>query len=261
MEEGLAAEPFSAYGTSHQVVLVLLIVGAVALAWVGRAYRDSATAERVGKVLAVVTLMFTVPLQVYLFTPGSFEIGRTLPLQLCDLAWIVSAYGLWTHRDWAVALTYYWGLTLTTQAIITPDLTANFPDIGFFLYWGMHLLIVWGAIYLTWGLGLTPDWRGYRTAIVVTAAWAVTVFAFNLVADTNYGYLNAKPAAASILDLLGPWPWYVLAEIAIVTVVWALVTWPWVALAAKQGAGSAKPGRLRPHRRATRGQTPTQPAG
>ncbi len=240
MQPGLTAEGFTAYGASHQAVVVLLLVGAVALVWVGRAYRGSDTADRIGKTLAVATLVFTVPLQLRYLSPGAFELDRTLPLQLCDLSWIVSSYALWTHRPWAVALTYYWGLTLTTQAIITPDLSVNFPDVGFILFWGMHVLIVWAAIYLTWGLGLAPDWRGYRTAIVATSIWAVSVFTFNLVADTNYGYLNAKPAAASILDLLGDWPWYVLAEIAIVSVVWALMTWPWVARAAKHEYGSAQ---------------------
>lgn len=259
--QDMAAERFSAYGTSHQVVIVLLVVGAVALVWFGRARRGTGSTERVGKMLAVATLAFTLPAQVLYLTPGSFDLERTLPLQLCDLAWMVSAYALWTHRRWAVALTYYWGLTLTTQAVATPDLTVNFPDRGFIVFWGMHLLVVWAAIYLTWGLGLTPDWRSYRTAIFATAVWAVTVFAFNFVADTNYGYLNAKPAAASILDLLGPWPWYVLAEIAIISTVWALLTWPWVALAAKRDTESAKSSRLRPPRRRTTGETPTQPAG
>jgi uncharacterized membrane protein YwaF len=30
-----------------------------------------------------------------------------------------------------------------------------------------------------------------------------------------------------MLDFLGPWPFYVLAEVAIVGAVWALMTWPW----------------------------------
>jgi len=30
------------------------------------------------------------------------------------------------------------------------------------------------------------------------------------------------------LDVLGPWPVYLLAEITIVLIVWALMTWPWV---------------------------------
>ena len=32
---------------------------------------------------------------------------------------------------------------------------------------------------------------------------------------------------ASLLNFLGPWPFYVLAEVVIVGAVWALMTWPW----------------------------------
>lgn len=88
-------------------------------------------------------------------------------------------------------------------------------------------VLVWAAVYLVWALGLGPDWRRYRVALAVTATWALTVYALNVVAGTNYGYLNAKPIAASALDLLGPWPWYVLNEIVIVAALWALITWPW----------------------------------
>ena len=97
----------------------------------------------------------------------------------------------------------------------------------FLLYWGMHLIIVWAAVYLVWGRGVTPIWHTYRVAVAATATWAVTIYAFNVVVGTNYGYLSAKPNAASILDVLGPWPGYVLAEIAIIIAVWALATWPW----------------------------------
>ena len=41
----------------------------------------------------------------------------------------------------------------------------------------------------------------------------------------------------TILDYLGPWPWYVLAEMSIVLVAWALLTLPWVRKRADSGAG------------------------
>lgn len=242
----LAADRFTAYGTSHQVVIALLVAGAVVLVMAGRSHRHQPADRLIGRALAGALLAITVPLQLLYFTPGYFSLERTLPLQLCDLAWMVAAYALWTRRRWAVSLTYYWGLTLTTQAVLTPDLAAEFPDPVFLLFWAMHLLVVWAAVYLTWGAGLTPDWRSYRTALLVTAVWAVTMFGFNALAGTNYGYLNAKPPSASILDLLGPWPWYVLAESVVIVAVWALVTWPWVAAARRRhGPAGAR------HRRQT----------
>ena len=36
---------------------------------------------------------------------------------------------------------------------------------------------------------------------------------FDLATDTNYGFLVHKPSTASLLDYLGPWPVYVVAEI------------------------------------------------
>jgi hypothetical integral membrane protein (TIGR02206 family) len=227
MQLAADADRFTAYGTSHQVALAVLLAGIVVIVLFGRRQRGTPLAERLGRVFAVAVLAVTLPLQVLYFTPGYWDLQKTLPLQLCDLASMVAVYALWTRRRWAAAVTYFWGLTLTSQAMLTPDLAADFPDPVFLLFWAMHLLVVWAAVYVVWGLGLAPTWRTYGVAVAVTAVWAVTVFTFNVLAGTNYGYLNGKPAARSALDLLGPWPWYVLAEIAIVAVFWALITWPW----------------------------------
>ena len=32
---------------------------------------------------------------------------------------------------------------------------------------------------------------------------------------------------ASLLELLGDWPWYLLVAFAVAAAVWALITWPW----------------------------------
>lgn len=97
----------------------------------------------------------------------------------------------------------------------------------------MHLLIIWAAVYLIWGLRVRPTWRTYATSVGITLVWMVSVFAFNLAVGTNYGFVNRKPSTASGLDLLPEWPWYVLIEIVVVASVWALMTWPWT----RSGAG------------------------
>ncbi len=74
---------------------------------------------------------------------------------------------------------------------------------------------------------MRPDWHDYRFAVLVTVVWAVGTMTFNAIAGTDYGFLNEKPATASLLDLMGPWPVYVLVAGALVAGVWALMTWPW----------------------------------
>lgn len=213
------------YGAAHLVMLTVFGAGVPAAVLLGRLVRPRAS-RTVSRALALLLLAAAVPSQI-LDIATRFEMGVSLPLHLSDLAWMAAAVALWTGRRSAVALTYFWGLVLTTQAIITPSLGEDFPDPRFFAFWALHLLVVWSAVYLVWGLGLTPRWREYRIVLVVTLGWAVGAYAFNVAAGTNYGYLVRKPGSGSVLDLLGPWPVYVVAEIAIVAVVWALMTWPW----------------------------------
>ena len=220
-----ATRQFSAYGPSHWTVLVVFAIGSAALVWIGRRQTES-QARLLGRVLGALTMaIFGVALLYKLVQP---TIADSVPLQLCDVAELTAAYALWSQRKWAFALTYYWGLPLSSQALITPDLNApDFPSHSFVTFFALHLLIVWAAIYLTWGYGMRPGWRSYRFAVITTLAWGTFTFIFNTIAGTDYGFLNRKPVNGSFLDLLGPWPTYVVAEVIIVGVVWALMTWPW----------------------------------
>jgi hypothetical integral membrane protein (TIGR02206 family) len=225
-----AQREFTAYGPSHLIVLAIFAVGAVLLVWIGRRQTES-QARLLGRVLAVlIVAAFVVALGYKLVHP---HLDTSVPLQLCDLAELAAAYALWSQRHWAFVLAYYWGLVLSSQALITPDVgtaeegAPDFPHHLFITFFTLHVLVVWAAIYLTWGQRNRPTWRDYRFAIIVTLVWAAFTFTFNAITGTNYGYLNRKPPTASLLDVLGPWPFYLLTEVAIVLIVWALMTWPW----------------------------------
>ncbi|MGH3888911.1 MAG: TIGR02206 family membrane protein [Pseudonocardiaceae bacterium] len=228
MDPLLAARQFVAFGLSHGVVVMVLAVVAAALVVVGRRYRGTPTELPLSRAFAVVFAAFLVPVEVYWLLPGQSGIAHSLPLQLCDLAAMATVWALWSHSPTAFALTYFWGLTLTSQAFLSPELNSpDFPSLEFLSFFGMHSLVLSAAIYLTWGVGLRPDWRSYRIALLVTIGWAVVMFAVNHVLGTNYGFLNAKPLASSLLDLLGPWPWYLLSALLLVATCWALITYPW----------------------------------
>ena len=206
----------------------MFVIGAALLVWLGR-QQTEAKARVFGRVLGALTAAIYAAVLIYSFIPPS---RYSLPLQLTDLATTAGAYALWSQRHWACALTYYWGLVLSVQALISPVLKSpDFPDYRFLAFWAIHLLVVWAAVYLTWGRGFRPTWRSYRLVIAVTVAWAAITLTFNSIAGTNYGFLNRKPETPSLLDLFGPWPVYVLTASVLLLIVWALMTWPWERIA------------------------------
>jgi hypothetical integral membrane protein (TIGR02206 family) len=223
----LTDKEFTAFTGEHFVLLGLLVVGAVLLGRLAVRLRGRPEESRFRLGFAVLIPLFTVPMQVLQLLPGDFTLGTSLPLQLCDLSWMVAVYALWTRHELATALLYFWALTLDVQAAVTPSLGQSFPDPRYFMFWGMHFLTMWAAVYLVCSVG-GPTWRGYRFTIAVTAVWAAAVLGFNALTGTNYGYLSRKPETSSMLDLLGPWPAYVGVEVLILSAVWAVMTWPWV---------------------------------
>jgi hypothetical integral membrane protein (TIGR02206 family) len=227
-------QPFSA---EHWVLIAGFLVVCAVLALLGRAQRGTGADVRFRRGFALLIPCFTVPMQVLQLLPGEYDLGRSLPLQVCDLAWVAAVAALWTRHWAALALVYFWGLTLTVQGILTPSLEQAFPDPRFFMFWGMHFLTVWAAVYLTFGLRTPIGWRGFRFTVAVTLAWAVVAMVFNALTGTNYGYLNRKPSVGTLLDVMGPWPGYVVVEIVLVTAGWALMTWPWTR--ARGGAAAA----------------------
>lgn len=221
-----AQRQFSAYGPSYWGVIAVFVVGAVLLVWLGRRQTD-AQARLFGRVVGALTAAIYASVLVYSLIPPSLQ--WSVPLRLTDLATVAAAYALWAQRQWAFVLTYYWGLVLSVQALISPVLKSpDFPHYEFLAFWAIHLLVVWAAIYLTWGRGMRPNWGSYRFVVVVTAVWAAVTFVFNRIAGTNYGFLNGKPVTASLLDVLGPWPVYIFTASTLILVTWALMTWPWV---------------------------------
>jgi hypothetical integral membrane protein (TIGR02206 family) len=128
----------------------------------------------------------------------------------------VAIAALWRPRPGVLTeLTWFLGLTATLQALLTPDLGDTFPDILYFTYFVTHGGAILAACLLVLGLRHVPRrgaaWRVYG----LTAAFAAVAAAGCIATGGNYMFLRHKPSSGSILDPLGPWPWYVLAAAAL----------------------------------------------
>ena len=194
------------------------------------------------KVLAAVLVVDEVSWWVYLLlggVPGSL-LAQSLPLQLCDVAIFVAAAALWTRWPLAVEVTYFWGLAGTIQALFTPDLPQHFPSYPYFQYYVAHGGVVAAALLLVVGMRLHPrPWAVLRVA-ALTIGYAALVGSVDAITGANYMYLRSKPASQTLLDVLGPWPVYILAASLVAAVLFAVLDAPFRLGSRQRGAEAVR---------------------
>jgi hypothetical integral membrane protein (TIGR02206 family) len=194
--------------TEHLLAVVAIAICAVVIVTMAKLRPGEWTrAARLG--LAVLLVGAEVGWWIYLALTGAkdAELGTALPLQLCDAAIFIAAFALVFRTQLLVEVTYFWGLAGTIQAVITPDLPQHFPTFPYFQYYVAHGGIVTAALFLVVGLGQRPRPGALLRVLVITVAYTLLVGAIDAATGANYMYLRSKPPA-SLLDLLGPWPWY-----------------------------------------------------
>jgi hypothetical integral membrane protein (TIGR02206 family) len=159
---------------------------------------------------------------------GSYALDFDLPLHLTDAVTIVAAVALWSLRPLPFELTYFWGLSASLPAVLTPALGADdqYPTLLFWHYFVTHSGVVLAAVFLAFGLGLTARPGAVPRVFCATAAWAVVAALGNALTGGNYMFLRERPETASPLDYLGPWPWYLLSTALLALAVFALLDLP-----------------------------------
>jgi hypothetical integral membrane protein (TIGR02206 family) len=112
------------------------------------------------------------------------------------------------------------------MAVLTPELWAplfSYPSIYFFVAHGglivTMLLLLWSRMAR---LRTHAVWR----VLGICNAYGLVIGIFNAVFHTNYIYLCHKPQSTSLLDALGPWPWYILAGEAVALLIFWLLWLP-----------------------------------
>src|SRR5215218_8351007 len=156
----------------HVAALVATAVVAALLVAGARRWGDD-WAVPIGRGLAVVILGGFVCEQLTYALRGQWTAGVNLPLQLTDAVTLASVAALWrTESLLLVELVYFWALSASLQAVLTPDLGQSFPDLLFFTYFTAHSGAITAACLLVFGArrALRPHaaWRAYA----ITAGFA-----------------------------------------------------------------------------------------
>jgi hypothetical integral membrane protein (TIGR02206 family) len=126
-------------------------------------------------------------------------------------------------RPWTLDAVYFLAVAGSGMAVLTPDpgvALATYPGAKFFASHGGVVAVV---LALSLSGALRPRPGAWWRVLLAVNVYAAVLLAFNLRFDTNYMYLVEKPASGTLLDVLGPWPWYLLAgDVVAAILFWAL---------------------------------------
>ncbi|MBE0695620.1 MAG: TIGR02206 family membrane protein, partial [Anaerolineaceae bacterium] len=89
-----------------------------------------------------------------------------------------------------------------------------------------HGGIVTAAIFMTVVEGYRPTWKSLGRTLLYMNIYMGIVGLINYLIGSNYLFIAHKPETASLIDVLGPWPWYLLALEGIGLVLFTLLYVP-----------------------------------
>jgi hypothetical integral membrane protein (TIGR02206 family) len=217
--------PFVLFGPAHLSAIALTLLVPLALAAITR---TRAKVERGVRLAFAAWLIGTWVLWLWMIFGRGWASAQTLlPMHLCDWATLAAIVTLIRPNQRSYELTYFWALAATFQAMLTPDLAFDFPDLRFVVFFAFHGGVIAAVLYLTFGMGMRPIPASLPRVIAWSFAYLGAAGAVDWLLKVNFGYLRAKPVQASLLDALAPWPWYI-GELAVLGVASVLIWYaPW----------------------------------
>lgn len=223
-----AGEPFQLFGPRH--LLVLGIFAAI-MVWLFVGWKNPTEAgkRRMRYLLAGVLLIWEGAWHVWSLWTGTWDITYHLPLHICSIMVWLSIIMLLTRNYRIYEFAYFIGIAGALQPLLTPEA----GQYGLWHFRALQTLIVHGTliltpVYLTLKEGFRPTWKSFLRVAIGVNAYMVVVYFINRLIGANYLFVIEKPATASLLDVLGPWPWYILSMEALGFVLFLLLYLPFI---------------------------------
>ncbi|MBT2682531.1 TIGR02206 family membrane protein [Bacillus sp. ISL-37] len=184
---------------------------------------------RVG--LFLVLIISEISLQAWLWWSGHWSYQYSLPLHLSSISLILSAILLLTKSYRLFEFTYFVGVGSALQAMITPDISLyTFPHYRYVHFFISHGGTVIANLFMVFVAGYRPTGKSIWKAFLWLNVYTLIVFIVNFLIEGNYMYISEKPVNPSLIDYLGPWPWYILSLEVIAFITFVILYLPfWLA--------------------------------
>ncbi len=199
---------FVMFSVAHITVIAVLCLAIVVLFIVRKKGPVPQMNERL---FALSLLLMEFLYHIWMMTTGRWTLASSLPLELCSISLLVAIVLLWTGNRHLIDFVFFAGICGAIQAIATPVLDLGFPHFRYFHFFYTHIGIILTALYFTWMKGYRPSFKGVMKTVVALNLLLPLLFLVNSLFQGNYMFLREKPYNGSLLDFLGPYPWYILS--------------------------------------------------
>ena len=87
-------------------------------------------------------------------------------------------------------------------------------------------MLVIAIVFLAAIEGRRPTWLSLWKTMLMLNVYLVAVTAINYALGSNYMFTMQKPHTASLFDVMGPWPWYLLTAELLAVLLFAMLYLP-----------------------------------
>lgn len=224
---GLSNGTLEAFSIPHLVAMGIILMLCIALFACRTAFKNERSKRRFSYILAAFITFQQASIYIWYTISGEWSAEVTLPLQLSDLSLFLSIAVLLTKQQFLSELLYYWGMGGVTQAILTPDIGSyTYPHFVFYQFFVSHGVILLVCIYMIAVEKFRPSPRSVLRTFLIINLYAILILPVNQLTGGNYLFLSRKPIGGSLLDFLGPWPWYLLSLEAVALLLFTLLYLP-----------------------------------
>lgn len=216
------AYPFVMFSLEHIMMLVITVVLVIGLYFFREKIRNQLR-RSVKLILVTLLILSEATFQMWFIIHDRWDITINLPLQLCSISLYLCAWMLITKSYKVFEVAFLISMTGAAIAIITPELFFGFPHLRFFQFFIAHIIIVLSCFYMLWVERYALTFRSAIKAFLTLNAIAFVVYWVNQLLGSNYMFLANKPSNTSIIDFLGPYPWYIVSLEAIAISIFLMI--------------------------------------
>ena len=200
-------DKFILFSNEHLITVGIGFISCILLVFLGFFTEKKAT---FAKIVAIVVLGVKIAELLFRHHYYGETVAQLLPLHLCPIVIILSIFMMFFHSEVLFQPVYFWSIG-AFFAILMPDIRdgmSNFASQSFFI---THFFILFSTAYAFVHFRFRPTRAGFLCSFLLLVTLAFIMYFVNNKLGTNYLYVNHPPVTKSLMDFMGPWPYYIFS--------------------------------------------------